>query len=241
MLWDIKTTASGTSQELALQTGSGFDFCSAGNFQFLNPNTTTTIDIDLATLDCGGGTVDLSQIHNFYIFLGNAGPDPIYLDNVRATTGAPPLYSFETSTQNWMAASFNSSVGTTEQSTDFATDGNFSLKITPTGGGWFGVEYSTPLSLAGKTHITWDLKTTGSGTPAGARASDRQRLRFLPGRRFPIHQSQHHDEHRHRSGDARLRRRDSRISAKSTTSTCSSATAARIPILHRQHSGQVRT
>ncbi len=164
VLWDLKTTGSGTSQELALQTGNNFDFCTVGGFQFINANTTTTIDMDLAALDCGGATPDLAQVHNFYIFLGNAGPDPIYIDNVRATAGAPPLYSFESGTQSFQAASFNAGAGVTEQSADFASEGNFSLKITPTGGGWFGVEYATPLSLAGKTHVSWDLKTTGSGT-----------------------------------------------------------------------------
>jgi mannan endo-1,4-beta-mannosidase len=165
VLWDIKTTTSGTSLELALQTGTNFDFCTAGGFQFLNPNTTSTIDIDLAQLDCGGGTVDLSQIHNFYIFLGSSGSGVIYLDNIRATAAAPPLYGFETGTDNWAPASFNAGAGTVAQSTDFATEGSFSLKVTPTGGGWFGVEYASPISLAGKTHVTWDLKTTASGTP----------------------------------------------------------------------------
>ena len=38
------------------------------------------MDVDLARLDCGGATPDLTKVHSFYIFLGNGGPDPIYID-----------------------------------------------------------------------------------------------------------------------------------------------------------------
>jgi mannan endo-1,4-beta-mannosidase len=167
--WQVKTTDSGTSQELALQTGDSFAFCTAGGFQFVSANTTASIDIDLSTLDCGGAVPDLSHVHNFYIFAANGGgTGPVYLDQIRAVKASdlpPPgqLYGFESGTQGWAAASFNAA-GSVGQSSDFASDGSSSLKVSPTGGGWFGVEYSTPLDLSGKTHVSWDLKTTDFGT-----------------------------------------------------------------------------
>ncbi len=166
--WQVETTDSGTSQELALQTGADFAFCSAGDFQFIPPNTSATIDIDLSTLDCGGGTPDLSQVHNFYVFAANGGPGAVFLDQIRALKASdlPPagqLYGFESGTEDWAAASFNAA-GTVTQSSDFASEGRFSLKISPTGGGWFGVEYQSPIDLSGKTHVSWDVKTTDFGS-----------------------------------------------------------------------------
>lgn len=166
--WEVKTTDSGTSQQLALQTGDDFAFCQGGGFQFINAHATATIDVDLSTLACGGKTLDLSKVHNFYIFGGNGGPGAVYLDQIRAVKASdlpPPgqLYGFESGTQNWATANFNAA-GTVAQSSDFASEGQFSLKVMPTGGGWFGVEYSSPIDLSGKTHVSWDLTTTTSGT-----------------------------------------------------------------------------
>ena len=79
--WDVQATV-GTSQELAIQAGSGWSWCQGGNWAWLNANTSTTMDVDLTTLDCG--TADLSQIHGLYIYMGNGGAGAIYIDNLRA-------------------------------------------------------------------------------------------------------------------------------------------------------------
>ncbi len=80
--WDIQTLGSGTSAELAIQAGSGWTWCQAGGWGWVNANTTTTVTIDLTTFDCG--TPDLTQLQSVYLFLGNDGADPVYIDNVRA-------------------------------------------------------------------------------------------------------------------------------------------------------------
>jgi mannan endo-1,4-beta-mannosidase len=82
--WEVRTTSSGTSQELVLQTGAGWDWCQAGTFEWVNADTTKTMAIDLTTIVCNTGAVDLSQVHALYVYLGNGGTGPIYLDNVRA-------------------------------------------------------------------------------------------------------------------------------------------------------------
>jgi mannan endo-1,4-beta-mannosidase len=79
--WDVSAQVS-TSQELAIQAGSGWTWCQAGGWPWLNAGTSTSIDVDLSTLDCGAA--DLSEIHGLYIYLGNGGAGTIYLDNVRA-------------------------------------------------------------------------------------------------------------------------------------------------------------
>ena len=85
---------------------------------------------------------------------------------MKADPKAPEvLFSFETGTDNWLPASFNAGAGTTQQSADFASGGSFSLKITPnSGGGWFGVEYATPIDLSSRSHVLWEVKTTASPT-----------------------------------------------------------------------------
>ena len=166
--------------ELALRAGNGFTFCTGGRFPFLNANTTTTINVDLTKLDCG--TADLTQIHSVYVFIGASAP--VYLDNFQVFTPPPPLFSFEVDTQGFAAASFNAA-GTTQQSPDFANEGNLSLKVTPNpGGGWFGVEFSTPLNLSGKKHVSWEVKTLASGTSQQLALVVGNSFRFCTGGNF---------------------------------------------------------
>lgn len=81
-----------------------------------------------------------------------------------SATGAQMLYSFETGTEGWASANWQSNAGTTEQSTDFATDGSYGLKITALDGGWFGLNIPTPLDLTGKSFVKLDVQTGGVGT-----------------------------------------------------------------------------
>jgi mannan endo-1,4-beta-mannosidase len=80
--WEIRTTDNGTSQQVALHVGSGWTWCETGSWQWVNGGTTTTVEVDLTALSCG--ITDLSVINGMYIFLGNGGTAPVYIDNVRA-------------------------------------------------------------------------------------------------------------------------------------------------------------
>jgi len=82
--WDVKTSSSGTGQELVLQTGSGWAWCQGSNWDWVNGASEATIERDLSTLDCGGEAIDLTQVHSLFIYMGNGGTGEIYIDNVRA-------------------------------------------------------------------------------------------------------------------------------------------------------------
>jgi len=89
--------------------------------------------------------------------------------NIVVTVGgiAGELYNFEDGTDTWAAASFNSTAGSTAQSTLYATSCTHSLQIDSTGGGWFGPAYSTPplpVSTAGVSNVLFDITTTTVGT-----------------------------------------------------------------------------
>lgn len=79
--WDVQAMV-GTSQELAIQAGSGWTWCQGGNWAWVNGGSSMSMDVDLNALDCGAA--DLSEIHAMYIFLGNGGAGTVYIDNVRA-------------------------------------------------------------------------------------------------------------------------------------------------------------
>lgn len=73
------------------------------------------------------------------------------------------LYSFESGTEGWAAASWQPGAGTVTQSSNYATEGSRALKIDATGGGWFGLDFSSR-DLSTKTYLKLDLKTTTAGT-----------------------------------------------------------------------------
>ena len=78
------------------------------------------------------------------------------------------LASFETGTEGWASANWQSNAGTVEQSADYASDGSQSLKVTTADGGWFGLNFSVPVNLTGKTHLKYEIKTLGAGTSLNA-------------------------------------------------------------------------
>ena len=77
--FEIKTLAAGTSQNAAIQVGAGWEWCQ-GSWGWINPETTTTVDIDLLNLSCA--SPNLSQVNSIYIWFSGGGT--FYLDNVRA-------------------------------------------------------------------------------------------------------------------------------------------------------------
>jgi mannan endo-1,4-beta-mannosidase len=76
--FDIQTGSAGTSMSVALKTGSGWTWCQ-GPWGWVNPSTTTTVDLDLLALPCN--SADLNQVHAIYVFLSGGGT--FYIDNVR--------------------------------------------------------------------------------------------------------------------------------------------------------------
>ena len=83
-------------------------------------------------------------------------------------TAAILLASFETDTEGWGSASWQTNAGTVEQSADYASHGSYSLKVITAEGGWFGVVYGTPVNLTGKTHLKFEIKTLAAGTSQNA-------------------------------------------------------------------------
>lgn len=79
-------------------------------------------------------------------------------------TGVLLLFSFETGTEGWASANWQSNAGTVAQSAAFHTDGSYSLQVDTADGGWFGLSFAAPVDLTGKTHLKLDLKTVAAGT-----------------------------------------------------------------------------
>lgn len=85
LLLDITTTTVGTSQSVAVQFGPDYHYCSTP-FTYLNPATTSTITVNLASLataaNCGGTVpANTSVIDGIFVYFSGGGT--FYLDNVR--------------------------------------------------------------------------------------------------------------------------------------------------------------
>jgi len=81
--WDLYTDSAGTNQQLVLQTGSGWDWCEAGDWAWYNGGLAQTVEIDFASLVCvSGNPADMTQVQAIWIFMGNSG-GTVYIDNVR--------------------------------------------------------------------------------------------------------------------------------------------------------------
>jgi mannan endo-1,4-beta-mannosidase len=78
-------------------------------------------------------------------------------------SAAVVIESFEYGVDGWAAANWNDA-GTVSQSSFFRTDGNYGLEVLSTNGGWFGVLFSPPYDLTGRTHVKIDVQTLGAGT-----------------------------------------------------------------------------
>ena len=77
--YDLRTGPNGTAAALALQVGPSFTWCQS-SFPFIQPNTTTTITVDLLTdFSCTPDT--LTDIRALYLFFN---PGTYDIDNLRA-------------------------------------------------------------------------------------------------------------------------------------------------------------
>jgi mannan endo-1,4-beta-mannosidase len=83
---DIQTQNTGTSTNIAIQTGNAFTFCQGANFGFQNTQTTgtVTIPLDATKLQCfpSGSTPDFTSLRAVWVWI--SGGDTFYVDNVRA-------------------------------------------------------------------------------------------------------------------------------------------------------------
>ncbi|GIH06259.1 hypothetical protein Rhe02_43260 [Rhizocola hellebori] len=77
--YELRTGASGTSVSLAIQAGPSFTWCQSP-FPFIQPNTTTTINVGLLTdlSACAGMFADIRVLYIFF------NPGSYDIDNVRA-------------------------------------------------------------------------------------------------------------------------------------------------------------
>jgi alpha-galactosidase len=84
--FDVKTGATGTTGEIAIQVGADWSWCQGGLWAWTNPNSSRTITEDVEAIECPAGvTLDLSQVRAVWVFL-NGGD--VYIDNVRAEAAA---------------------------------------------------------------------------------------------------------------------------------------------------------
>jgi alpha-galactosidase len=83
--FDVKTGATGTTGEIAIQVGPDWSWCQGGLWAWTNPNSSRTIAQDIEDIECSVGvTKDLSQVRAIWVFL-NGGD--VHIDNVRAEAG----------------------------------------------------------------------------------------------------------------------------------------------------------
>src|SRR5947207_4174567 len=85
-LMDITTTSAGTSEAVAFQVGKDYHWCQT-SFGYIQPNTSTTITVDLGTLltstaACLGSLpVDTTVLQGMWVYFSGGGI--YYLDNLR--------------------------------------------------------------------------------------------------------------------------------------------------------------
>ena len=85
---------------------------------------------------------------------------------VKSRPGDPlVLASFETGTEGWGPASWQSNAGTVAQTTEFHPQGASGLRATTADGGWFGVSgLAEAVNLSGKSVLRYELRTGAAGT-----------------------------------------------------------------------------
>jgi mannan endo-1,4-beta-mannosidase len=76
------------------------------------------------------------------------------------------IASFETGTEGWASASWQSNGGVTSSTSDFHPEGALGLHVAAADGGWFGVpSLPEPINIAGRSLLRYELRTTTAGTP----------------------------------------------------------------------------
>jgi alpha-galactosidase len=78
----VKTSSAGTVGELALQVGPGQAWCQGGQWSWINPGSSKTIERAFSEISCPAGvTLDRKQVHAIWVFVKAA---TVQIDNVLA-------------------------------------------------------------------------------------------------------------------------------------------------------------
>jgi alpha-galactosidase len=80
--YDVKTGSAGTVGEFALQVGPSSSWCQGGQWSWVNPSSSKTIERAFTEISCPAGvTLDRKQVHAIWVFVKAA---TVQIDNVRA-------------------------------------------------------------------------------------------------------------------------------------------------------------
>jgi alpha-galactosidase len=80
--YDVKTGSAGTVGEFAVQVGPGQSWCQGGQWSWINPGSSKTIERAFTEISCPAGvTLDRKQVHAIWVFVKAASAT---IDNVRA-------------------------------------------------------------------------------------------------------------------------------------------------------------
>jgi mannan endo-1,4-beta-mannosidase len=138
--------------------------------------TTAAVTGGMFTLDQQTGVVTFAPAADFlgravarYTVRDQAGrtSNPAELRvTVKSRPGDPlVLASFESGTDGWAPAGWQSNAGTVAQTTEFHPQGASGLRVTTADGGWFGVAgLAEPVNLSGTSVLRYELRTEGAGT-----------------------------------------------------------------------------
>jgi mannan endo-1,4-beta-mannosidase len=75
------------------------------------------------------------------------------------------LFSWETGTEGWASASWQSNGGAVTSTSDFHPNGALGLHVAAADGGWFGLAtLDEPFNLSGKSTLRYELRTAAAGT-----------------------------------------------------------------------------
>ncbi|HYO95166.1 MAG TPA: hypothetical protein VER33_11675, partial [Polyangiaceae bacterium] len=80
--FDLKTGATGTSGEFAIQVGAANAWCQGGLWAWTNANSTRTVRAAISGIECPQGvTLDMTQVRGVWVYLKDG---TFQIDNVRA-------------------------------------------------------------------------------------------------------------------------------------------------------------
>lgn len=86
LFFNITTTSEATTQAIAVQVGSNYQWCQT-SWGYIDANKTTTVTVDLSSLiasasECGGtAPADTREIHGIWVYFSGGGT--YYLNSVR--------------------------------------------------------------------------------------------------------------------------------------------------------------
>ncbi|MEV4494033.1 cellulase family glycosylhydrolase [Micromonospora coxensis] len=150
---DLDPSADG-QQRSASVTGGAFALAASGEVTFTPAEGFQGKAVGYYTVRDTAGRV--SNVADLTVTVKPAPGDPIR------------IASWEAGVEGWAPGSWQADAGTVAQTADFATDGGHGLRVTATGGGWFGVTLPAPVDLSAKGTLRYDLRTSASAGTSSA-------------------------------------------------------------------------